>query len=176
MLRRSVILVGLPGAGKSSVGQAAAAELGVPFVDFDRELESRSGRTVAQLFAEYGQSTFRKMEYDLTTELVGASPAVWAPGGGWVTAPGAMALVRPHACIIHLVVSPTQALARLRYDATIRPLLTVGDPARVLHRLWQERCDAYDSADHAVDTERLDFQRVVDRVLELARIEPHAME
>ena len=176
MLRRSVILVGLPGAGKSSVGRAAANSIGVAFVDFDRELESRTGRTVAQLFAGQGESSFREMEYNLTVELAKAPPAVWAPGGGWVTVPGALAMVRPHACIIHLVVSPVGALARLRDDATIRPLLAGDHPERVLDRLWQERSVAYAEAHYVVDTEHLDFQRVVDRVVELARSEPHAME
>ncbi len=176
MLRRSVILVGLPGAGKSSVGRAAADRLGVSFIDLDREVEARTGRTVAQLFAEQGESAFRKMEYDLTLELLQSPPAVWAPGGGWVTVPGALAAVRPRACTIHLVVSAAGALARLRNDATIRPLLAGDDPEAVLNRLWQERRDAYASADYAVDTERLDFQRVVDRVVELARTEPHATE
>lgn len=176
MLRRSMILVGLPGAGKSSVGRAAAAELGVPFLDLDRELESRTGRTVAELFATHGESEFRKMEYELTVELAKAPPAVWAPGGGWVTVPGALALVMAHACIIHLVVSPVGALARLRDDATIRPLLAGDHPEQVLDRLWQERSGAYAEADHVVDTEHLDFQRVVDRVVELARAEPHATE
>jgi len=176
MLRRSVILVGLPGAGKSSVGRAAAAELRVPFLDLDRELESRTGRTVAQLFATQGEIAFRKMEYELTAELAKAPSAVWAPGGGWVTVPGALALVRAHACIIHLAVSPVGALARLRDDATIRPLLAGDHPERVLDRLWQERSGAYAEAHYVVDTEHLDFQRVVDRVVELARSEPHATE
>jgi shikimate kinase len=176
MLRRTLILVGLPGAGKSSVGRAAAEALGVPFVDLDREIESRTGRSVSQLFAEQGESEFRKLEHQLTLELMKAPAAVWAPGGGWVTVPGVLASVRPYACIIHLAVSPAEALARLRNDATIRPLLAGDHPEQVLDRLWQERCDAYASADHIVDTERLDFQRVVDRVVSLARTEPHATE
>ncbi len=169
MLRRPLILVGLPGAGKSSVGRAVADRLGCGFVDFDQELSARTGRSVPQLFAEQGEDAFRKMEIELTRDLLAGPPMVWAPGGGWVTAPGALALARPHACIIHLAVSATEALARLRTDATIRPLLVGDDPAGALDRLWTERAARYAEADHVVDTEASDFQRVVDRVVALAR-------
>lgn len=176
MLRRSVVLVGLPGAGKSSVGRAVADSLGVPFVDFDVELSRRTGRTVPELFAAPGEAAFRNLEYELTAELASGPPAILAPGGGWVTAGGALALARTFATIIHLAVSPAEALARVRLDASIRPLLAGEHPDRVLARLWQERGAAYASADHVVDTEDHDFQRVVERVLELARSEPHATD
>lgn len=169
MLRRSVILVGLPGSGKSSVGRAVANRMGAKFVDLDLEIESKTGSTVAQLFANQGEAAFRKLEYETTAELAAGSPAVWAPGGGWAAIPGVLALVRPDACIIHLAVSPRGALARLRQHASIRPLLRVLEPEAELNRLRQERAAAYAAADFVVDTESTDIEHVVDQVEQLAR-------
>lgn len=171
-LPRPVILVGLPGAGKSTVGRAVADRLGCGFVDFDVELASRTGQSIPQLFANQGEEAFRKLEYELTAELVSGPPMIWAPGGGWIAIPGVVALVRPPACIIHLTVSAARALARLRQDASIRPLLAGDDPQAALDRLWDERASHYAQADWTVDTERLDFEQVVDRVADLAGTDP----
>ncbi len=168
-LLQPLILVGLPGAGKSSVGRAAAEALGVGFVDFDVAIERRSGCSIPQLFAEQGEAAFRKMEYDLTVELLAAAPQVWAPGGGWVTAPGVLARVAGRACMIHLEISVAGALARLRQDATIRPLLAVADPATSLERLAEARDSLYRTATCRVDTGALTFEQVVDQVLVCAR-------
>lgn len=162
-----LILVGLPGAGKSTVGRAVAQKLGCGFADFDVELTERTGRTVPQLFAEKGVEAFRELELLLTLELRDKPPMVWAPGGGWATIPGVLALVRPNACIIHLSVSADGALARVRQDASIRPLLAGAHPQAVLERLWRERADRYAEADHVVQTEGVSVEQVVQRVLEL---------
>lgn len=161
--------MGLPGAGKSTVGRAVATRLGVAFLDLDRLLEARSGLTVPQLFAQQGESVFRNMESELTTELLAASPAVWAPGGGWLTAPGVLAQVTGRISMIHLAVTPRAALARLRQDASIRPLLLGEDPEGVLNRLWSERAPLYARSDLVLDTELLDFQQVVDQACAFAQ-------
>jgi shikimate kinase len=166
---RPLAFVGLPGAGKSTVGRAVATRLGVPFVDFDRLLEERTGLTVPQLFAQQGESSFRTLEYDLTRELLAGPISVWAPGGGWLTAPGVLAQVTGRVSMIHLVVTPPMALARLRQDASIRPLLLGEDPERVLNRLWSERAPLYAQAELVLDTELLDFQQVVDRACACAQ-------
>ncbi len=162
-----LIFVGLPGAGKSTVGRAVAEKLGCGFVDFDRELAQRTGLTVPQIFAQQGVGAFRKMERELTEELLAGPATVWAPGGGWATIPGVLALVRPHACIIHLSVSPDGALARVRQDASIRPLLAGADPHAVLERLLAERASCYAEADYTVATDGVSIEQVVQRVLAL---------
>jgi shikimate kinase len=171
-----LILVGLPGAGKSTVGAAVAERLGVPFHDFDVALARSSGLSVPQLFAEQGESAFRNMETELTRTLLAAPPGVWAPGGGWVTAPGVLALVAGVSCMIHLQVSVAGALARLRSDASIRPLLAVPAPSATLDRLWQERARLYATAAFQVDTENAAFEQVVDRVCEIARTAHRPLE
>jgi shikimate kinase len=145
-------------------------------VDFDRMLEERTGHSVAQLFAQQGESYFRKLEDHLTREQLTAPISVWAPGGGWLTAPGVLAQVMGRISMIHLAVPPAMALARLRQDASIRPLLLGEDPERVLNRLWSERAPLYAKADLVLDTELLDFQQVVDRACAYAQASSTAVD
>lgn len=169
VLRRPLAFVGLPGAGKSTVGRAVAARLGVPFVDFDERLAAESGHSISQLFAEQGEAAFRRMEYELTDQLLAEPPAVWAPGGGWLTAPGVLARIGGHVSMIHLVVRPESALARLDRDANVRPLLAGADPERTLARLLSARLPAWRSADLVLDTDRLDLPDLVDAAYDFAR-------
>ena len=151
------------------MGRAVARKLRRPFVDFDVELEQREGMSVAQLFAERGEAAFRALEIALTAELANSEPSVFAPGGGCITNPGVVALLRPPGRIIHLRVSPAGALKRLGSARVSRPLLMDSDPAAVLDRLWASREALYDTADGVVDTEVVDFQHVAEKVVLLAR-------
>lgn len=163
-----LVLVGLPGSGKSTVGRAVAKRLSRPFLDFDAELERREGMSVARLFSERGEAAFRLLEYALTKELAAAPPMVLAPGGGWVTIPGAMALLRPPGRIIHLQVSPKEALRRLTRSRIVRPLLAQADPAMAMQALWDRRSGLYALADVTVNVETIDSQRLIDSVVALA--------
>lgn len=163
-----LVFVGLPGSGKSTVGRAAARALGRPFLDFDAEIERRTGRSVARVFAELGEVEFRAMEVDLTRELAAAPPMVLAPGGGWVTNPGVMALLRPPGRIIHLRLRPAEALRRLSRSRVVRPLLQVADPAAAMQALWEARADLYAAADYEVDVEAVDSQALTENLVALA--------
>jgi len=164
-----LVLVGLPGAGKSTIGRQVAKALGRPFLDFDLEIERRTRRTIARLFAEEGESAFRAREVALTRELAAAPPMVLSPGGGWVTNPGVVDLVRPPGRIIHLQISPAAALARLSRSRIVRPLLQVSDPGATLEALWEKRAGLYSQADFAVDAETVDAQQVIEKIVALAR-------
>ena len=163
-----VILVGLPGAGKSTVGAAVAERLGRTFLDFDLELERREGRSVGQMFAEDGEGYFRQKERELTEELRLVGNMILAPGGGWITQSEAVGLLRPPGRLIYLSVGPEAALERLGAERGQRPLLATSDPLRELRRLFDARRAAYESADAVVDTELFDIQRVIEMVSELA--------
>ncbi len=163
-----LVLVGLPGAGKSTVGRAVAKLLDRPFVDFDLEIERREGKPVSAIFAAAGEASFRKLEVDLTQEFVNKAPMVLAPGGGWVTNPGVMDLLRPPGRLVHLRISPSGALKRLRRSRVVRPLLSVPDPSAVLDALWNSRSPLYSQADLEIDVEVIDSQRVTDLILALA--------
>ncbi len=164
-----LVLVGLPGAGKSTVGPLVAAALGRPFLDFDRELAVRGGQAVADLFAAGGERRFRNMEIALTHELAHAPPMVLAPGGGWITNPGVVARLRPPGVLVYLQLRPDTALARLRTDAVVRPLLQGTDPAARLTALWEQRHPLYGTADLLLDVENLSPQEVAESVVALAR-------
>jgi shikimate kinase len=164
-----LVLVGLPGAGKSTIGRAAARMLGRPFLDFDLEIERRTGRTVARFFAEHGEPAFREAEVALTRELAAAPPMVLSPGGGWVTNAGVIALLRPPGRLIHLRISPSEALRRLSRSRVVRPLLAQADPAARIHALWEARKGLYGQADAEIDVELVDSQQVVESVVALAR-------
>jgi shikimate kinase len=163
-----LVLVGLPGSGKSTVGRAVAKRLSRPFLDFDAEIERREGISVARIFAERGEAAFRSLEYSLTQELAAAPPMVLAPGGGWVTIPGAMALLRPPGRIIHLQISPKEALRRLTRSRIVRPLLAQADPAMAMQSLWDRRSGLYALADVTINVETVDSQRLIDSVVALA--------
>jgi shikimate kinase len=105
-----LILIGLPGSGKTTVGQAVAQQTGRTFLDIDLEIERREGRSISQIFAERGEPYFRKREKEVTEELALVGNMIVAPGGGWVTDPEVVALVRPTSRLIYLRVRPVTAL------------------------------------------------------------------
>lgn len=163
-----VVLVGLPGAGKSTIGRVVAKRLGRPFLDFDVEIERRTGRSVQRFFAEQGEPAFRSLEISVTQELAAAPPMVLAPGGGWVTNAGVMELLRPPGRIIHLRVSPEEAMRRITRSRIVRPLLQHADPQARMRTLWETRSALYNRADLVVDVELLTSQQVTDSIVALA--------
>ena len=163
-----MILVGLPGSGKTTIGQAVAERLGRTFLDLDQEIERREGQSITQIFGEKGELYFRQKERELTGELTLVGNMVIAPGGGWVGDPENIASVRPPSQLIYLRVRPETALKRLGPLRTMRPLLMRPDPLGELKRLLEAREPAYESADHVVDTELFALQRVIEMVTELA--------
>lgn len=163
-----VVLVGLPGSGKTTVGRGVARALSCPFLDFDEEIERREGRPVSQIFAERGEGYFRSLERALTEEIrLAGRGMILAPGGGWVTIPGVLELVRPPGAVIYLAARPETALRRMGTLRERRPLLTTPDPLATLTRLHETRGSLYAAAaDHVIDTEVLDLQDVIDQVVE----------
>jgi shikimate kinase len=163
-----IVLVGLPGAGKTTIGQAAAQLIGRRFIDFDREIERIQGCRVADIFAERGEFFFRSLERGLTESLVHQEAAILAPGGGWVTNGDCLALLRPRGRIIYLKVRPETALGRLSGQVGTRPLLARGEPLAELRRLLAERESAYASADIVLEAERVSQQELIVLVAKLA--------
>jgi shikimate kinase len=163
-----LILVGLPGAGKSTLGRRVAKRLGRAFVDFDAEIARREGATVAQIFARHGEPYFRARELELTRELAAGGGMVLAPGGGWIMIPGALELLRPPGRMIYLRVRPEVALRRLERSRHVRPLLQVPEPLAELRRLLAERESAYRLADLVLDTDVIDTQELIRCIARLA--------
>jgi shikimate kinase len=150
-----LVLVGLPGSGKTSVGQAVAAALGRNFLDLDAEIERREGASVGEIFGARGEKHFRSLELRVTEELKKTSGFVVSPGAGWMTNPGCLELVRPPAIVIYLQIQPDRALKRMGAASVQRPLLNRPDPLGELSKLLSEREPTYLLADHTV---RVDFR------------------
>lgn len=166
-----IILVGLPGSGKSTVGAMLARRLDRTFLDFDVEITRREGMTVAEIFAQFGEPRYRQLERSLTEEVAELGGMVLAPGGGWMTQPESVDLLRQpgagRARLVYLSISPQRALERMGARRAMRPLLQRPDPRGELERMLAARKSAYESADVFVNVERLDPQRVTDRILAL---------
>ena len=161
-----LILVGLPGVGKTTIGKAAARQLGREFLDFDQEIERRAGMNVRDIFKLQGEDAFRAMELDLTRELSGTGGMVLSPGGGWITQQSAVELLRSAGRIIYLRASPESVARRLRRVET-RPLLAGRDPVVALRELYEKRRALYETADTVLDTERFVRQQLIAKVVEL---------
>ena len=162
-----LILVGLPGVGKTTIGRAAARRLGRQFLDFDEEIERRAGMNVREIFRLKGEEHFRSLEFALTKELSTSGGMVLSPGGGWITQHGSVELLRSAGRIIYLRASPEAVARRLRRVET-RPLLAGRDPVVALRELYAKRQALYETADVVLDTEVLARQQLIAKMVELA--------
>jgi shikimate kinase len=168
---KHLILVGLPGAGKTTVGPLVAQELGVPFVDIDPLIEERFGAPVTEVFSTRGEAAFRRLEGVLVTDALQAgAPQVIAPGGGWAAQPGNLEAVAEDAVTVYLVTAPETASARTA-SSRHRPLLDEpgGDRQGRMRELHQERERFYSRCDGAVETDGRTPAEVAAAVAQLAR-------
>ena len=162
-----LILVGLPGVGKTTIGKGAARALGRPFLDFDQEIQRRTGMEVREIFRIHGEDHFRGLEKELSQELGTSGGMILSPGGGWITQPESVELLRRAGRIIYLRASPEAVARRLRRVET-RPLLAGRDPAVALRELYEKRRVLYETADAIIETERFARQQLINKVVELA--------
>lgn len=169
MSRQHLILVGLPGAGKSAVGWGLARVLAAPFVDIDALIEEEAGTSVSQVFAEHGESVFRDLERLAVERALAGEPAVLAPGGGWAAQQSNLASVVGTAFTIYLETDVEAAAARTLADGPTRPLLTGPNRALELADLLRKRERFYSRCDAAVRTQGRTVQEVVREVAALAR-------
>lgn len=164
-----VILVGLPGCGKSVVGMRAAEISGLNFLDFDVEIERRESMTVAEIFAEHGEHRFRELERALTEDLRETGGMILAPGGGWIADPDVVGLLRPPARLVYLEVRPETALRRMGKRRELRPLLRRPDPLKEIRDLYEARRLLYEGADVVVSSETNTLQAVTELVVALVK-------
>jgi shikimate kinase len=166
-VKRHVVLIGLPGAGKSAAGRLVALALGCPFCDLDARIVADAGMTIAEFFAHHGEGAFRDAErVALDRELAGPSQVI-AAGGGWAAQPGNLERARERAVTVYLRCAPETAARRLA-GTEDRPLLA-GDPVGRLRLLATERAPFYQRADATVEADDRTAQEVADAVVALAR-------
>ena len=148
---RSVALVGLMGAGKSTVGRRLAARLDMPFVDVDSEVEKAAGQAIPQIFACHGEDAFRAGESRVIARLLQGRPQVLATGGGAFMDPPTRARIAAAAVSVWLRADIEALLARVA-GSDDRPLLAGGPRREMLAQLMAERHPVYATADIAVDS------------------------
>ena len=147
-----IILVGFMAAGKSTVGRRLALALGWDFHDLDDVVEARQGRTIAAIFAESGEATFREIEADVAEEHLRRQRVVLATGGGWAAQPGRLGSLPDRTLTVWLKVSPEEAVRRAG-EAEDRPLLAGDNRLEAAAALLRQRASRYAAADLEVDTE-----------------------
>jgi shikimate kinase len=171
-LGRSIVLVGLMGAGKTSIGKRLARTLGAPFADADEEIVTAAGLSIPDIFALYGEARFRELERRVVARMLDERPMVLALGGGAFIDPGTREKVTARAVSVWLRADLETLLARTSRKRGTRPLLESGDPREVLSGLMEKRHPIYRLADYAVDTQTEPHESVVERIVAL--VEPAA--
>jgi shikimate kinase len=162
--QRSVVLVGMMGAGKSSIGRRLASRLGVAFVDADSEIEKAAQMTIPELFARRGEAEFRTGEARVILRLLEGGPQVLATGGGAFMNPDTRAAIGAKGLSIWLKAEFEVLMKRIkrRHD---RPLLTTDDPGATLRRLMDDRYSVYALADLIVQSREVPHDKIVDEIV-----------
>lgn len=163
-LGRTLVLVGLMGAGKTSIGKRVAQRLGVPFTDADSEIEAAANMTIAEIFARDGEAVFRAGERRVIARLLDGPIHVLATGGGAFMDPATRARIGERALSVWLRADVEVLLARVA-KRRHRPLLNQGEPREVLERLIAVRHPVYAEADLTVDSLAAPAEAMVERVL-----------
>lgn len=164
-----IVLVGLPGAGKSTVGALVAKQLGWEFVDLDVVIAREAGMSVPEIFLRERESGFRQRERDATARLLGRTRMVLAPGGGWVMNRSNLTALGHGSMTVYLAVSPDVAAARLAALPGSRPLLEGLDPAGSLRDLFDRREATYLQSNHKVTVDTMTPDEAASLIVALAR-------
>ncbi|WP_437336547.1 shikimate kinase [Sorangium sp. So ce394] len=165
-----VALLGLRGAGKTTIGGRAAARLGVPFLELDGLVAARAGMSLAALFEIHGNAYYRRLEREELARLADArARGIMATGGGLVTDPATFERLRRCAVTVWLRAKPEDHWLRVVEQGDARPMANRADAMKELRALFQARRALYEQADFVVDTSALGLARSVDRVVKIAR-------
>ncbi len=163
--KRHIVLIGLMGAGKTSIGRILAKRMKATFTDADTEIEKAAGLTIAEIFRIHGEQAFRDGERRIIARLLDAPPGVLATGGGAFMDAGTRSLIRERGTSIWLR-ADVETLYRRTRQRTGRPLLNNEDPMGTLERLAQMRYPIYAEADITVDTGAEKPRETADRIIE----------
>lgn len=163
---RSIVLVGMMGAGKSTIGRRLAARLHLPFRDADIEIEAaHAGLTIPEIFATHGEPYFRDGEARVIARLLGSGPGVLATGGGAFQREETRRRVQDSAVSIWLNAEADVILRRVKRRSD-RPLLQTADPAATIARLIEERHPSYQLADITIASRDVPHEKIVDECIE----------
>lgn len=165
---RSIVLVGMMGVGKSTIGRRMAARLRLPFVDADTEIEAAAGMTIPEIFERHGEPHFRDGEARVIARLLDGGPIVLATGGGAFMREETRARIAAKAISIWLKADHDVIMRRVRRRAD-RPLLQTADPEGTVTRLLTEREPVYGHADLTIASRDVPHDRIVEETIEALR-------
>jgi shikimate kinase len=157
---RTIVLVGMMGAGKSSIGRRLASEFNLPFVDADTEIETAAGMSIPEIFEAHGEPYFRSGEARVIARLLESGPQVLASGGGAFINPQTRALIRARGISVWLKADLDVLLRRIKRRSD-RPLLKTDDPEQTLKQLIAERYPIYAEADVTVHSRDVSHDAIV---------------
>jgi shikimate kinase len=161
---QNLALIGFMGTGKSTIGRIVADDLRFDFLDTDAEIESRTGVSIADIFAKQGEGAFRQLEQQIVIELAGRQRHVISAGGGLVVNPANLASLKTHALTVCLWASPERIWERVRHQSH-RPLLQDADPMARIRALLAVREPFYRQADVLLNTELRSAREVANQVI-----------
>jgi len=162
---RSIVLVGMMGVGKSSIGRRLAARLGIPFIDADAEIEKAAGMSIADIFARHGEAYFRSGEARVIARLLDSGPQVLATGGGAVMNAETRAAIKAKGVSIWLSAEFEVLMRRISKRKNERPMLQTADPAATLRELLVVREPVYAQADITVQSREVPHEAIVAEIL-----------
>ncbi|MEO1243624.1 MAG: shikimate kinase [Pseudomonadota bacterium] len=163
---RTIVMVGMMGAGKTTIGRRLAPRLGLPFFDADAEIEKAAGMSVSELFQQHGEESFRRGEAQVIKRLIEGPPHVLATGGGALIDADTRARIAERTISIWLRADMDTILVRSTRRGT-RPLLKTGDPREILTRLLAEREPLYAAADIHIDSQPGPHANTVNLIIEV---------
>jgi shikimate kinase len=161
---RSLVLVGMMGAGKSSIGRKLAQRLNLHFVDADTEIEQAAGMNISEIFARHGEAYFRAGEARVIARLLDGGPQVLATGGGAFMHPQSREAIRAKAVSIWLRAEYDVLMKRIK-RRNDRPMLKTDDPGETLRRLMQERDPVYAEADVTVHSRDVPHEIIIAEII-----------
>jgi len=162
---RSIVLVGMMGAGKSSIGRRLAARLNIPFVDADTEIETAAQMTIADIFARQGEDYFRNGEARVIARLLDGGPQVLATGGGAVMNADTRVAIKAKGVSIWLTADVDVLMRRINKRRHERPMLQAEDPAARLRELMVEREPVYALSDLTVQSREVPHEAIVTEIV-----------
>ncbi len=175
-LHKTVVLVGMMGAGKTAVGRALATRLGVPFLDSDAEIESAANMTIPEIFARDGEAFFRSKETQIIGRLLDEEKGILSTGGGAFMSQGNRKMISELGASVWLRADLNVLWNRVKHKDT-RPLLRTADPYATLRELYEARVPIYEQADLVADSDgETAIEDMVDRVIAALSTRPDILE
>ncbi|MWB77032.1 shikimate kinase [Pseudooceanicola sp. 216_PA32_1] len=175
-VRKTIVLVGMMGAGKTAVGKALAASLAVPFLDSDHEIETASNQSVAEIFDRYGEAFFRRKEAQVIARLLDEECCILSTGGGAFLQETNRSAISARGVSVWLDVPLDLLWKRVRQRDT-RPLLRTANPLATLSGLYDARVPIYALADLSVKADpAFTVQQMAERVLDALAVRPDVLE